>query len=679
MKALKWIGIAVGALIVLIVAALLIIPMFVDLNDYKPEIEKQVTATTGRPFSIGGDIDLSLFPWAGVALSDIRLGNPDGFEEKEMIRLDAFEVRVKLLPLISRKVQVRRFVVEGPRIVLIRQKDGRANWEGFGAKPEQRAKEPAREKEEKKTPAPNAAPGLPIDQLAVGEFVVSGGSIRYVDQKSKTQKEVTDLNLRLTGVSLDRPVPLAFSARVDGKPVSLEGTVGPVGRQPGTGALAFDLVAKALDQVEAAVKGQVIDAATDLRFDVAVNVAPFSPRKILAAAGQPFPVETRDPKVLKKVSLRTRIQGSPQSVSLSDGVFSLDDSTAAFSAQASEFEKPKVSFEMTLDRLDVDRYLPPEKKESGAKDKKKSDKEDKKKDQKPDYAPLRKLVLDGKAKIGELKAAGARMKDIRLTVSARNGVVKIDPLALALYGGSASVALKLDVRSDRPKANLQLGLEQMAINPLLNDLLQKDFLEGLTGAKVALSFAGDDANSILKTLAGEGELLVKDGAIKGVDLAAMARNVQSAFGAARQTEEKPRTDFTELKVPFAVHKGVASTPGTVLKSPFIRLMAAGEADLVDKKIDFKVDPKLVKTIKGQGDTEERSGLSVPILVSGSLSSPKFAPDLEGAVKSKLEEIAPSGGLQDLVPSKKKKKKKGEQPEEPVESLIKALPFGGSSE
>ena len=76
MKALKWIGIAVGGLIGLIVAALLIIPMFVDLNDYKPQIEQQVTAATGRSFSIGGDIDLSLFPWAGVALSDIRLGNP---------------------------------------------------------------------------------------------------------------------------------------------------------------------------------------------------------------------------------------------------------------------------------------------------------------------------------------------------------------------------------------------------------------------------------------------------------------------------------------------------------------------------------------------------------------------------------------------------------------------------
>jgi len=71
MKALKWVGIAFGCLIVLIVAALLIIPFFVDLNDYKPEIERRVAEATGRSFSIGGDIDLSLFPWAGVALADL--------------------------------------------------------------------------------------------------------------------------------------------------------------------------------------------------------------------------------------------------------------------------------------------------------------------------------------------------------------------------------------------------------------------------------------------------------------------------------------------------------------------------------------------------------------------------------------------------------------------------------
>jgi AsmA protein len=673
MKALKWIGISIGILVVLLIAALLIIPLFVDLNTYKPEIEQRVTAATGRTFSIGGNIDLSLFPWAGVALSDIHLGNPPGFSEKEMASLDRFEVRVKLLPLISRDVEVERFVVERPRIVLIRQKDGRTNWEGFGGGPKEREGRSA-ENRAPKSPSPDTGGGLPIEQLAVGEFAVTGGSLRYLDLKKGTENEVSDLTLRLTDVSLDRPVPLSFSARVDGRPISLEGKVGPLGRQPGKGAMAFDLVAKALSQVEVGVKGRVIDAATEPRFDLSVDLSPFSPRKLAEALGQPIPVETKDPAVLKKLSLKTRLQGSPGAVSLSEGTLVLDDSTASFSAGVSEFEKPRVTFDMSLDRIDLDRYLPPEQE---AEKEKKRPKTKEEKAEKPDYGPLRKLALNGSAKVGELKAAGVKMKDVRLTVSAKDGVVRVDPLALAMYGGDVAAGLTLDVRTDRPKTDLSLDVARVAINPLLNDLLKKDFLEGITSAKVGLSFAGDSAGSVLKTLAGSGEFLFRDGAVKGVDLADMARNVKSAFGMAQPEGEKPRTDFTELVVPFSVKKGVVTTPGTVLKSPFIRLNAAGSADLLDKALDIRVEPKLVGTIKGQGDSEMRSGLTVPIAVSGSFSSPRFAPDLEGAVKKRAEDLTSPEGLQQLLPSGKKKEGK-DAGKEPLQNLIKELPFGGKN-
>ncbi|MBW1836947.1 MAG: AsmA family protein, partial [Deltaproteobacteria bacterium] len=98
MKVLKWILIIGGGLVVLVIAALLAIPMFVDINKYKPAIEKKVTAATGRPFSIGSDLDLSLFPFAGVRFADLQLGNPPGFKDKEFVKIKLFEVRVKLLP-----------------------------------------------------------------------------------------------------------------------------------------------------------------------------------------------------------------------------------------------------------------------------------------------------------------------------------------------------------------------------------------------------------------------------------------------------------------------------------------------------------------------------------------------------------------------------------------------------
>ena len=100
-RAIKWILITIGGLIILVIAALLIIPLFVDMQKYKPEIEKKVAEITGRPFAIEGNMDLSLFPWAGVSLSDVQLGNPPGFGEKNFLSVKSFEVRVKLLPLLQ--------------------------------------------------------------------------------------------------------------------------------------------------------------------------------------------------------------------------------------------------------------------------------------------------------------------------------------------------------------------------------------------------------------------------------------------------------------------------------------------------------------------------------------------------------------------------------------------------
>jgi AsmA protein len=148
---------------------------------------------------------------------------------------------------------------------------------------------------------------------------------------------------------------------------------------------------------------------------------------------------------------------------------------------------------------------------------------------------------------------------------------------------------------------------------------------------------GDTPERIKPTLDGKGRLNFSDGAIKGIDLADMARNVQAAFGVADKPGERPRTDFSELNVPFTLAGGRFQTPDASLASPFLRLRAAGSADLVRETLDFRVEPKLVATIKGQGDTAERSGLMVPILVSGTFAEPTFRPDLEGMVRRRLQE------------------------------------------
>jgi AsmA protein len=222
------------------------------------------------------------------------------------------------------------------------------------------------------------------------------------------------------------------------------------------------------------------------------------------------------------------------------------------------------------------------------------------------------------------------------------------------------------VRTNTPATEVSLDMDGIEVNPLLKDVINKDFLEGKMRGQVALAMRGDSGEKIKKTLSGKGELIINDGAIVGVDLAGMVRNVKSAFGLKVEGGQRPRTDFAELDVPFTLTNGVFETSNSTLKNPFLRLAAKGTANLVDETLNFRVKPKLVATLEGQGGKMSQSGLAVPVLVTGTFSSPKFRPDLESIMKKGLEKFLGDQG---------KKEGESNSVEKKARDLLKELPFG----
>jgi AsmA protein len=640
MKAVKWIiGIVVG-LVVLVIALLLIVPQFIDIQKYKPEIEKQASQATGRPFTIGGDLRLSLFPWAVIGLSDLHLGNPAGYREKDMLYVKSFDVEVKLLPLISKDVQVKRFVVDGLKLDLEKNKEGRGNWEGIGKTAGQAPPSPPKDTTRKSEETVEGA--FPLKALEVGEFAVKNASFLYLDHGTGEKQEISGLTLTLQDVSLDRPIRLMLTALLDNQPVSVEGSFGPVGRDLRVAKIPLDVTVKAFREVNVGLIGNVV-AATQ-QFDLSLQVNPFSPRKVFSALGKPFPVNTSDPEVLTKVALKAALKGSPDSVSLSQGALDLDESKLNFSLDAKEFPKPDIAFALNLDKINVDRYLPPSSQKSAVKEEK--GKAAPAASKKTDYAPLRKMVVNGTVKIGMLTAMGAKVEDVNVKVTGKNGIFNIDPLTAKVYQGGVTAKTALDVRQDVPKTTVDFQTKGVQAGPLLRDVLKKDFLEGTANTDASLQMEGDDPDVIKKTLDGKGQFLFTNGAVKGIDLAGMARDAKAAVGLAKGGEQqKPKTDFSELNAPFTITKGLVNTTGTTMESPLLRVHATGKANLVDESLDFRVETKLVGSLKGQGDTKQREGVTVPILVTGTFSSPSFAPDMKGIAEKAIQDrlLAPQGG------------------------------------
>ena len=198
-----------------------------------------------------------------------------------------------------------------------------------------------------------------------------------------------------------------------------------------------------------------------------------------------------------------------------------------------------------------------------------------------------------------------------------------------LYQGSVAATVNLDVRASKPVTSLHVAADGIQAGPLIKDTSAKEIIEGTLTSNVDITLKGDSPDDAKSSLNGNGQMLFTDGAIIGIDLADSVRNVGSVLGMAETVDEKPKTDFAELKIPFAAKSGLVAIDGTSLSSPLLRVLASGTANLASEALDLRVEPKFVATLKGQGDTETRSGLMVPVLITGSFASPKVRPDVKG--------------------------------------------------
>ncbi len=672
-KVIKWFMIAIGFLTVVVIAMLLLLPVFMDVQKYRPYIERRVSEAVGRPFTMGEKFKVSLFPWAGVSLSDLHLGNPPGFDEKDFVSVKSFEIRVKLIPLLLSKfkdIQINRIVLNEPRIALIKQKNGKTTWEW-------KEKESTQSKKNEIKPAEGEpGKGFSLKSLAVGDISINNGLILWIDRSNKektakkVKKEISDLNLKLLDVSLDRPVNLKFDARVDGYPVSINGSIGPVGEKPGIEAVPFDISVNALKQLAIHLKGRVDNPAENPEFDMAVDVSPFSLRKLLAETGMPIPTGMSDPKTLNKTAFKAHLKGNPQKISVSDGILNIDESKINFSVNAKDFSRPDVTFNFKLDQIDLNRYLPPKtgKKPDANKKSDSSEPASKKPGSKTDYSSLRSLVLNGSMRAGRVKVNKTEAQDINVKISGKNGVFHINPLTIKLYNGDMSGKVILNVKKDTPQSNIKLKLNNIECEPLIKDILEQDLLKGTVKAGVTLSMSGDNVEQIMKTLNGKGEFRIKDGAVKGIDLVAMVRNTDGAYGFAGQSNKKPETRFSELYAPFTIIDGLFKTTNTRMVSTLIRVAVSGKANLPGETLKFRIEPVVVTTSKADKKKMKRSEVKVPVLVSGTFSSPKFRPDLKAIAKDNLEkEVFESKKFKKIF-----KKKKYAPYEDAAKSLLKGL-------
>ena len=125
-KTLLWVSLV---LLVLVIAGVLVVTNILDPNDYKTQISEEVKKKTGRELHIEGDLKLTFFPKLGIETGKLSLSNALGFDNGPMLDIGSARFSMKIMPLLSSRIEIDTVLLENPRIRLMTQSDGRTNWD----------------------------------------------------------------------------------------------------------------------------------------------------------------------------------------------------------------------------------------------------------------------------------------------------------------------------------------------------------------------------------------------------------------------------------------------------------------------------------------------------------------------------------------------------------------------
>lgn len=672
-KLFKFIFITLASLIILFVIAAVALPMFFNPNDYKPAITQLVKKQTGRDLQIPGEIELSVFPWLGVKLGKVELSNAKGFGKQPFARIDNVDVRIKLMPLLKKQVRIGRVELSGLKLDLQRNAQGVTNWDDLI-------------KQDKTSPAQQEKPGKPgkqplaIASLAVGGINISHASASWNDQQNNQYVQIQDLSLRSGAIESDQPVKLDLASKFKSKNpevngsmelkttalfslsnnrFSLDGTALTLhlagNTLPGS-RLDTELVSNhvLLDQNKQTLKIKGLKLAAlgaklhadieasglgkNPRYQVNLASDEFSGKEIARQLDIKLP-ETADPNALTRVQLSSKLVGDTQNVMIKPLTLKLDDSNLDGYLQVKNFVKPAIRYQLTLDGINADRYLPPPTTDKTGKAVAPATAASSQALQLPNEL-LRSLNISGDVKVGELQISNTHSTKLFMATKAKEGVIRLYPIKAQMYKGNYSGDIQLDARSNTPQLSMNEHLSNINIGPLLKDLMGNDKVQGVANLYAKLSARGTTPESFRKTLNGNAGFQFKNGIVKGLNIAAYERTLKAKLeGHPEPKDTGPlQTDFAEIKGTIQVTNGLAQNKDLGAALPHARIIGKGSANLVKETVDYTVYAKFTSRAEGQsGKTyEQMNKTPLPIRFSGPLTNPDISVDYKAVLKAEAK-------------------------------------------
>ncbi|WP_350333488.1 AsmA family protein [Coralliovum pocilloporae] len=457
--------------------------------------------------------------------------------------------------------------------------------------------------------------------LRMHDASVSGVGALLGNPKADT---VSNLDVTASVTSLTSPVRLDGALTWNGERVSLDATADPrplLDGKPTNAKLSLKS-----RPIWVRYNGRLHPAGQTLA-NGEVVVSADSLKRFLGWVGQ----QTGDSTPDGDLSLKTQLAASDKALSLEQISLTFGETKGSGKASVGLAGKPDIKAQFVFDALDVTPFLGSgesagEHAQTGGQS---SGGKRGWSTEPIDFSALNSLNLSLDVTTRVLKANKIKTGQSRLSVTIKDGFAEANLAELALYRGAGSGRVVLDTRSASPAIQAKFDLNGLNARPFLKDAANFDSVEG-TG-NIALDFATTGASEaqLVSALNGRAAFAFADGAIVGINIARMMRALTTDILTGWTNTQSEKTDFSEFAASFNFTNGIGRNDDLRLLGPLVRVSGSGTVSMPPRTIDYRVEPKLVANLTGQGGRVGLDGLPVPVIIRGSWDNPQIYPDIKG--------------------------------------------------
>jgi len=614
----------------IVVALIVALPMVISEEDIFARVTQAVEDTTGRTLSIDGERSLSLFPALKVKLNDVRLANIASASRPDMAKIELIEIQIPYLAAITGNIALDKFVIRNPDVLLEKLSNGEVNWQIM----------PKGEEQSVNTEQQDAgdSPQLPSGfDINLGEVAIYGGKFGYIDHQTGETLSMSDFDLAILLPTLHEP--LKVDGKLNFKEQAFDISTSLTTPNELLTGKDFDLkVALESEMFQLNYEGRIKQQLSEVVGQLAFNGE--SLKNVLRWQGQSLAAKE---EAFNQFSINSGIAFAENKLTLSEMELSLDALAIKGEAKIDISDKLTVNANVNLGMLDLNPYLPEP--VTSAQPEESEEAQPIVWDDTPiDLSALAALDTELKVSVTGLKARNITLGASGFTLNLTDSVGKLTSNKFEAYEGNGQGSVIINAKTAPYAITTEFNFSGIQAKPLLTDVAGFERLMGNGQFDWRFNMHGNSQKTFINSLKGTLGFGLKDGAVQGANLAALARAAKSILekgltqeGLSKSFDDAESTDFSELTGSFTFTEGVSNTNTLTMKSPLLRVSGQGNVDLPNTLLDYRLVTGIVSSIEGQGTQDTSTGFKIPVRVKGPFHQVSVKPDISSAAKDEAKD------------------------------------------